>query len=86
MQNEKPFLALADALRDRLSVIADHELRRNDPVAHLERLKAASEKIVILQSQLPPDIPPRLEHFLQGCSYDKALAFLEEIYPPATRS
>ena len=78
MENENPYRLLALALRERLTVIADHEARTRNPGAHLERLKAASEKIVHLQSQLPPNIPPRLRHFLDGCSYDKALAFLEE--------
>ena len=78
MENESPYSLLAAALRERLVVIADHDARKQDPTAHLERLKAASEKIVQLQSQLPPDISPRLRHFLDGCSYDKALAFLEE--------
>ncbi|MGB8352507.1 MAG: hypothetical protein WCD79_01330 [Chthoniobacteraceae bacterium] len=78
MDNENPYSLLASALRERLVVIADHEARKQDPAAHLERLKAASEMIVQLQSQLPPDISPRLRHFLDGCSYDKALAFLEE--------
>jgi hypothetical protein len=78
MENENPYQLLATALRERLAVIADHEARSHDPAAHLERLKAASERIVHLQSQLPPNIPPRLQHFLDGCSYDKALAFLEE--------
>ncbi len=73
-----PYSALADALRERLAVIADHELRRNDPAAQLERLKAVSEKITRLQSALPQPVNPRLAHFLQGCSYDKALAFIEQ--------
>ena len=83
MENENLLQALADALRERLAVIADHELRCKDPATQLERLKAASEKIIRIQSQLPQGIPPRLDHFLQGCSYDKALAFLEENYPAA---
>ena len=78
MESADPYLALADALRERLGVIADHASRQQDPVAHLERLKTVSEKITRLLSQLPQPIPPRLEHFLQGCSYDKALAFLTE--------
>jgi hypothetical protein len=76
MEPADPYRELADALRERLAVIADHESRQRDPGAHLERLKAVSEKIVQLQSQLPPPTDPRLNHFLQGCSYDKALAFL----------
>lgn len=77
METNNSYRALADALRERLAVIADHEARSKDAAAHLERLKAVSEKILRIQSELPPGIPPRLNHFLQGCSYDKALAFIE---------
>jgi len=77
MESNHAYRALAAALRERLAAIADHDARKADPAAHLERLKSVSEKIVDLQSQLPPPIDPRLNHFLQGCSYDKALAFIE---------
>lgn len=77
MENEHLYQALADALRERLAVIADRALRERDPASHLDRLKAVSEKIVRLQSRLPSDIPARLTHFLEGCSYDKALALLD---------
>ena len=68
---------LAGALRDRLAVIANRELRERDPAAHLEALKTASEKITQLQAQLPRDTDPQLRHFLKKCSYEKALAMLE---------
>jgi hypothetical protein len=68
---------LAVALRERLAVIADREACRRDPAAHLERLKTASEKIAALQAQLPAPTDPQLAHYLQRCSYDKALAFVE---------
>lgn len=71
------FHELADALRDRLSVIANRELREKNPAAHLEKLKTASEKITSLQARLPRGIDPHLAHFLKNCSYDKALALLE---------
>lgn len=69
---------LAASLRERLEVIADREHFQQDPNGHLERLKAASTRIETIQKQLPPGIDPRLAHFLQRCSYDKALAFLED--------
>jgi hypothetical protein len=80
-----PFEQLASALRERVEVIADREAREEDPAAHLERLKTVSERIVQLQTQLPPDIDPQLDHFLKRCSYDKALAFLEASQSPTTR-
>ncbi len=69
--------ALAQALRDRLAVIADCDSYTRDPAAHLERLKTVSETIVQLQGQLPQPINPELAHYLQRCSYDKALQHLE---------
>ena len=68
---------LAAALRERIAVVADRELFRSDPSVHLERLKSVSETIASLQSRLPPPVDPQLAHYLQRCSYDKALAFLE---------
>ena len=68
---------LAEALRERLRVIADHQAREQDPGAHLARLQSVSEKIDSLQSRLPRDIDPHLDHFFKRRSYDKALAFLE---------
>jgi len=31
-----------------------------------------------LEKELPPSVDPQLRHFLARCSYDKALAFLEQ--------
>ena len=73
------FSALADALRARLAVIADRALYAREPTAHLEKLRAASENIAALQNALPPTTDPQLAHYLQRCSYDKALAFLDGI-------
>ncbi len=69
---------LAASLRARLAVIADREGYARDPAAHLQRLQAASEQITALQNQLPPPVDRHLAHYLERCSYDKALAWLEE--------
>lgn len=71
------FLDLASMLERRLEIIANHEFRNRDPEGHLDALKVVSEKIVGEQARLAAVTPPRLAHFLQGCSYDKALAFIE---------
>ena len=68
-------LELTQALRDRLGVIADEESRR-DPLRHTKRLKEVSERIELLEQQLPPTIDPQLRHFLQRRSYGKALELL----------
>jgi hypothetical protein len=69
---------LAQALRERLAIIHDEESRR-DTEAHMRRLSAISEKIDRLQASLPRPIDPRLAHYLQRRSYDKALEFLERL-------
>ncbi len=74
------YIALAEALRDRLSVVADHQLRDQNPDAHLTRLKQASERIEQLRSRLPADADPMLVHYLGRMSLSKALEFVQEHY------
>lgn len=74
---EAHYSELAAALKHRISTIGDTAFRDRDPSAHLAELKAASEKIVALQKQLPAGTDPQLLHFLERCSFDKALAFVE---------
>ncbi len=74
MKNE--VAGLRDALRERLAVIRDQESRR-DQTKHIARLRAVSEKIDRLHRALSPSIDPRLKHYLERKSYDKALEYLE---------
>jgi hypothetical protein len=74
---DAPFTALAAALRERRQLVADREFYQRDPAGHLARLQAVSEQIVQLGAALPPPVPGDLAHFLERCSYDKALAWLE---------
>jgi hypothetical protein len=67
---------LAQALRERLEIIGDDDSRR-DADAHIARLRAVSEKIETLQAALPQPVDPRLAHYLQRRSYEKALEVLE---------
>jgi len=76
-ESNSPYRNLAEALRERIAVIADRDWYQRDPAGQLERLKAVSERIAAIGSALPAPLDPRLAHFLQRCSYDKALAFLE---------
>ena len=48
------FSELRDALRERLRVVADHELRDRDPQAHLDQLKSAASRLDAAIAQLPP--------------------------------
>ena len=73
---ENAFADLAQALRERLALIRDEESRR-DHAKHIDRLRTVSEKIDRLQKLLPPLIDPRLKHYLDRKSYDKALEYLE---------
>lgn len=77
MPDSATYQELASALRERLAAIADRGAYERDSAAHFERLKAASERIATLHSQLPPPVDPRLAHFLERCSFDKALALIE---------
>ena len=71
-----PLTELANALQERLAIIADEQSRR-DPKRHTERLRAVSERIERLEKTLPAQIDPQLRHFLQRRSYSKALDLLE---------
>jgi hypothetical protein len=68
---------LRKALRERLAIIGDEGSRRDEQV-HMARLQAISERIDKLATALPHPIDPRLVHYLQRRSYDKALEFLEQ--------
>ena len=80
---ENALVDLAQALRERLTVIRDEQSRR-DEAKHIARLKAASERIDDLQARLSKPIDPRLTHYLQRKSYDKALELLEEMISAST--
>jgi len=73
---ESALTDLAQALRERLSVIRNEESRR-DHATHIHRLRTVSEKIDRLQESLPPSTDARLKHYLDRKSYDKALEYLE---------
>ena len=70
------FAELANALRERLAVIADRDFYARDPAAHLEKLKAVSEKITQLGAALPRPVPGDFAHYLQRQSYQKALDWI----------
>jgi hypothetical protein len=73
---ENSFVDLAQALRERIGIIHDEQGRR-DEAKHMARLRLVSQKIDELQAALPQPVDPRLAHYLQRKSYDKALEFLE---------
>jgi hypothetical protein len=70
-------IELASALRRRLEVIGDGELRKRDPAGQLDELRRVSERIVELRGQLPATVHPQLRHYFERCSYEKALEWIE---------
>jgi hypothetical protein len=74
MQNA--LVDLAQALRERLAVIRDEESRR-DEAKHIARLREVSEKIERLEQSLASSMDPRLKHYLDRKSYEKALDYLQ---------
>jgi hypothetical protein len=68
---------LIGLLRRRLDTIADHELRAQDPAKQLSLLQEISEAITAFHQRHQGALPPRLNHFLQNCSYQKALEWAE---------
>ena len=70
--------SLAEALRERLAVIADHAYRDRDQAGHLQRLIEATGRIDTLIAALPSqELAPQFRHYLEKKSYDKALAWIE---------
>lgn len=79
MPTDNPYRVLADALRARREVIADRAHYERDPESHLAALQRTSTAITDVQQTLPASVPPQLGHFLERCSYDKALGYIEEM-------
>jgi len=72
------FAPLAEALRERLAVIADHAHRDRDAAGHLQRLIDVSGRIDTLIAALSfSELDPQLRHYLEKRSYDKALDVLQ---------
>ena len=71
------FALLAQALRDRIAVIADREFYQRDPAAHLAALQSASERITTHAAELPRPLDGDFAHYLQRSSYAKALEWLD---------
>jgi hypothetical protein len=68
---------LRQLLQERIDVIADHAFRERDAAAHLNRLREVSEAIAAIHERCRGALPPRLAHYLERASYQKALAYLE---------
>lgn len=67
---------LCAALQKREEIIADRAWYARDPSAHLAALQEISATLFQLEEELRPVMPPRLRHFMESRSYQKALHFL----------
>jgi len=77
MTSPDPSLApLLTLLEQRRAIIADHAWRDRDAAAHLEALRHVSEAITAEHQLRRAAVPPRLNHYLTQCSYDKAAAWI----------
>ncbi len=74
---ESELQTLDSLLRQRLAIIADSGLHTAEPEAHLAALRGISEAIEAEHQRLKPQLPPRLRHYLQQASYQKALAWIQ---------
>ncbi len=70
--------SLAALLQRRLQIIADHDLRSQNPQEQLRQLQEVSESIASAHEALRRSLDPRLNHFMTQASYDKALAYIKD--------
>ena len=75
---QQQFGELTNALRERLTIIADEESRR-DADRHMARLQDVSQRIEALEQRLAAALDPQLRHYLQRRSYSKALEHIESL-------
>lgn len=68
---------LIGLLEERIRVIGDAELRDRDPAAQLAKLQTVSESIMAFHAAHRSEVPPRLNHFLENCSFEKAREWAE---------
>ncbi len=68
---------LRDLLLRRLQIIADGDLREHHPDRQLALLRELSESIMAFQQQHVGSLPPRLRHFLENASFEKAREWVD---------
>jgi len=70
---------LRELLQLRLKIIADTDMRENQPEKQLQQLQDTSEKITAWQVENRSEIPAQLNHFLKQSSLTKALEYIESL-------
>tara|TARA_R110002096_G_scaffold20971_3_gene68467 strand:+ start:2020 stop:2283 length:264 start_codon:yes stop_codon:yes gene_type:complete len=76
--NSDQLNTLIELLERRLEVIGDEALRDSDPDEQLSQLKQVSEAITVFHKGNEEVLPNRLKHFLESCSFAKALDWAKE--------
>ncbi|MDF1741288.1 MAG: hypothetical protein P1U86_19165 [Verrucomicrobiales bacterium] len=76
--NDGQLTELIGMLERRLVVIGDAEMRESDPEGQLKELQAVSEAIMAFHEAHRDVMHNRLNHFLENCSFEKALAWARE--------
>jgi hypothetical protein len=69
---------LATLLENRLRIIGDHAWRDRDQPGHLAALKTVAVEIEAVKKQVPADLDRELAHYLERCSFDKALVRIQD--------
>jgi hypothetical protein len=78
MSEDPAYSPMLTLLQRRRNIIADHGWRDRDAAAHLSALQEVSESITAEHLRLrPTGLPPRLNHYLTQCSYQKAMDWIE---------
>lgn len=68
------YAALVRLLERRLAVIADHAWRDRDPDGQMRALQEVSQEIADWAARHAGATDFHMQHYLQNCSFDKALA------------
>ena len=76
--NNGQLTELIEMLERRLVVIGDAEMRESDPDRQLKELQSVSEAIMAFHQAHRDVMHNRLNHFLENCSFEKALAWARE--------
>lgn len=76
--NNGQLTELIGMLERRLVVIGDAEMRESDPERQLKELQSVSEAIMAFHEANRGVMHNRLNHFLENCSFEKALAWAKE--------
>jgi hypothetical protein len=70
--------SLSTLLKERLAIIANQQLREEQPAKQLHLLQQVSEAIQKWHQQNRSLLPAKLNHYLSQASFHKALEWIEQ--------